>query len=151
VRPRKGEGPAAYLADEPPGDDLLGRLIASSPTPKEKTVQVIRAELTGNACSAGRLTASGHAPVLSLARKLIAIGQDASASLEVWRGGVLALRVRSIGEAAGLTVEDDRHGRPRLRHWRDRIQGCGAGPSARQKRGDATTAPSNAADAESGR
>ncbi len=149
--PRKAVRPVADPADGPPEDDLLGWLIASTPTPKAKSVQVIRAELVGNVCTAAGLTASGHAPVLSLARQLIATGQDATASLEVWRGDVLVLRVRSIGEAAGLTVEDDRHGRPRLRRWRDRMQGCGAGPSARQKPGAATTAPSNTADAESGR
>jgi hypothetical protein len=50
----------------------------------------------------------------------------------VWRGDVLCLRIRSIGEAAQLTVEDDRHGRPRLRRWRNRARGCGAAPPVRQ-------------------
>ncbi len=111
----------------------------------------LRTDLVGNICTASGITARGHAPVLTLARLLVVAGHHPATQLEVFRGDVLALRVRSIGEAAGLVVEDDRHGRPRLRRWRDRIQGCGADPSARQKRGAATIAPSNAADAESGR
>jgi hypothetical protein len=45
---------------------------------------------------------------------------------------VLALAVHPIGEGAGLAVEDDRHGRPRLRRWRNRERGCGAGRLVRQ-------------------
>jgi hypothetical protein len=50
----------------------------------------------------------------------------------MWRGNVLCLRIRSIGEAAQFSIEDDRHGRPRLRRWRDRARGCGAAPLVRQ-------------------
>jgi hypothetical protein len=44
----------------------------------------------------------------------------------------LCLRIRHIGEAAQLTIEDDRHGRPRLRRWRNRAGGCGARLLVRQ-------------------
>jgi hypothetical protein len=110
----------------------------------------LRADLVGNICTASGITARGHAPVFALARLLVVAGHHPATQLEVFRGDVLAFRVSSIGDGAGLTVEDDRHGRPRLRRWRDRIQGCGAGPSARQKQGAATTVPSNAAGAETG-
>jgi hypothetical protein len=65
----------------------------------------IRAELIGSdECTAAGLTISGRAPVLALCRQLIADGYDPGLSLEVWRGPVLCLRVRSIGEAAQLRV-----------------------------------------------
>jgi len=51
-------------------------------------------------------------PVLALCRKLIAAGHPSSADLEVYRAGTLALRVRSIGEAAGLRIGISATGRP---------------------------------------
>jgi hypothetical protein len=55
-------------------------------------------------CSALGITVQSPSPVLSLCRKLIALGHDPSMPLDVWRGDVLCLRIRSIGEAAGLEV-----------------------------------------------
>jgi hypothetical protein len=76
---------------------------------------VIEAELTGSTeCSARGLTAHGPAPVLALCRALIGASYDPRRPLHVYRGQVLALKVRSIGEGARLTVADT-HGRPRLR------------------------------------
>lgn len=67
--------------------------------------QAIRAELIGSdTCTAGDITATGHAPVLALCRALLAAGLDPDQALEVFRGATLALRVRSIGEAAGLEI-----------------------------------------------
>src|SRR6516164_9622984 len=43
-------------------------------------------------------------PVLALCRELIAAGHDPSRPLHAYRDGVLALRIRSIGEAARLRV-----------------------------------------------
>jgi hypothetical protein len=54
---------------------------------------------------------------------------------------VLCLCVRSIGEGARLAVEDDRHGRPRLRRWRDRARRYGAASLARQIRVATTITP----------
>jgi hypothetical protein len=96
--------------------------------------ECIRAELTGlGNCQALGLTARGAAPVLSLCRALNEAGHDPAKSLEVWRAGTLALRIHSIGHAARLTVEEDRHGRPRFRRWRER--GCGAGSPVAQNEG----------------
>jgi hypothetical protein len=65
----------------------------------------IRAELIGSdEGTAAGLTIRGRAPVLALCRQLIADGHDPGLPLEVWRGPVLCLRVRSIGEAAQLRV-----------------------------------------------
>jgi hypothetical protein len=81
--------------------------------------------------------------LLALCRALVTAGHDPNRPLHAYRGGVLCLCVRSIGEGARLTVEDDRHGRPRLRRWRNRAQRYGAAPLARLFRDTATTAPSS--------
>ena len=105
--------------------------------------QAIFAELIGsNTCvAAGVAVVDRASPVLALCRALVTAGHDPNGPLRAYRGDVLCLRVRSIGEGAQLTIEDDRHGRPRLRRWRNRARGCGARPLARQIRDTATTAP----------
>lgn len=47
-------------------------------------------------------------PVLAICRKLLDAGYPSSADLEAYRGETLALRVRSIGEAAELQVDGAR-------------------------------------------
>jgi hypothetical protein len=64
----------------------------------------LRAELGSNTCTAVDITARGTAPVLALCRQLLAAGLDPDQALAVYRSGTLALRVRSIGEAAGLEI-----------------------------------------------
>ena len=95
--------------------------------------KAIFAELIGsNTCTAAGVTVVDHAPVLASCRVLVTAGQDPNRPLHAYRGGVLCLCVRSIGEGARLTVEDDPHGRPRLRRWRNRVQRYGAAPLVRQ-------------------
>jgi len=99
------------------------------------TQTAIRAELiSSTSCTAVGITVVDHAPVLALCRALVTAGQDPNRPLHAYRGDVLCLRVRSIGQAARFTVEDDRHGRPRLRRRRNRAVGCGAAPPVRQGR-----------------
>src|SRR5262245_15853776 len=103
----------------------------------------IRAEIIGdNIARAGGIMVTGHAPVLKLCRELVRAGHDAATPLEAYRGEVLCLRVRSIGEGAGLAViETD--GTPRFVQYRgqenpvtdrpiefDRIRVSGEGVSA---------------------
>ena len=103
--------------------------------------KAIIAELIGsNTCTAAGVTVVDHAPVLALCRALVTAGQDLNRPLHAYRGDVLCLCVRSIGEGARLAVEDDRYGRPRLRRWRDRVRRYGAAPLARQIRDTAATA-----------
>jgi hypothetical protein len=69
-------------------------------------LEPVCAELIGSdTCSipAG-ITARGNTPILALCQKLIEAGCDPGRGLNVYRGDVLALRVRSIGEAAGLEI-----------------------------------------------
>lgn len=91
----------------------------------------LRADLIGSdTCTAG-ITATGPTPVLALCRELIAIGLDLDQPIEIYRGAILALRVRSIGEVARLAVEDNKTGRPTFRRWRDRRARDGAAPPMR--------------------
>jgi hypothetical protein len=96
------------------------------------------AELSGSdTCTCSGMTGHGNAPVLALCRQLIAAGLDPDQALEVYRGAVLALRVRSIGEGAQLTVKDDSRGTPRFVAYRpgpdERGHGaCGGASPVRQ-------------------
>ena len=66
---------------------------------------IIRVELTGSdTCTALGVTAQGATPVLKLCRQLLASGLDPDAALEIYRRGILALRVRNLAEAAGLEI-----------------------------------------------
>jgi hypothetical protein len=77
----------------------------------------IHATLIGsNCCEALGITARGYAPVLDLCRALVKAGHDPRWPLHAYRGDVLALKVRSIGEGARLTVREDRAG-PRFVAW----------------------------------
>jgi hypothetical protein len=73
--------------------------------------QMIRAELikseTASACG---LVAKGGSPVIKLCQMLVAAGHDPSSPMQVYRGDTLALKVRSIGEAAGLVAASNGYG-----------------------------------------
>jgi hypothetical protein len=65
----------------------------------------IRATLVGSDyCEALGLTGYGYAPVLALCHALVATGHDPRCPLHAYRGDVLALKVRSIGDGASLRV-----------------------------------------------
>jgi len=65
----------------------------------------IRAELIGSdRCSALGMTVRSSAPVLALCRQLVEAGHNSATPLEAYRGDMLALRVKSIGDAAALEV-----------------------------------------------
>jgi hypothetical protein len=66
---------------------------------------LIHAEISGDDIAAALgVTARSTSPVLALCRLLVEKGIDPATPLEAWRGSVLALRVRSIGEATRLEV-----------------------------------------------
>jgi hypothetical protein len=130
----KASRPAAVITGRGPHEvDLASRQISSVATKSDCEWQAVHAELIGpNRCVAEGVSARGAAPVLALCRLLVRAGHDPRRPLHAYRDGVQALVVRSIGAGALVTVDDDRHGRPRLRRWRDRDVGCGAGPPIRQ-------------------
>jgi hypothetical protein len=81
--------------------------------------EIIRAELTGsNTCAAKGITVRANAPVLGLCRKLIDAGHDPDSPLHCYRGDVLCLKIRSIGEGAKLAVREDARRGPDLVRWR---------------------------------
>src|SRR5262245_27202485 len=84
-------------------------------------------------CTGAGVTVHGAAPSFVLCRELLAAGLDPDAALEVYRAGILALRIRTLTEGAALTVEDDRFGRPKFRRWRG-PRGNGAGSPIAQPR-----------------
>jgi hypothetical protein len=92
------------------GFDLAGRQIGHLTTPEPKRLQgrlaaPIRAELVAdNTCIAAGLSVSNITPVLNLCRALIRGGHDPATPMAVFRGEVLALKVRSIGEMAVLEI-----------------------------------------------
>jgi hypothetical protein len=132
-----GAGPAPCADRDEAGIDLSAgkRPLSSRP---QANVQAIRAEYLGaTTCTAAGITARASAPVLALCRELLAAGLDPDQAMEVFRGATLALRMRSIGEAAELAVKDDNRGTPRfVRHRpgpdeRAKIA-CGKAPLMRQ-------------------
>jgi hypothetical protein len=108
---------------------------------------ILRAELIGiNQASWQGITVNGRrAPVLSLCRALIAAGHDPSTPLEAYRGDVLCLRVRSIGEAAALSVDETTNdGKPRFVAYRpgpDDQESSGVRSPMHQNVQGATTLP----------
>lgn len=79
----------------------------------------IRAELIGaDQARACGLEVRARAPVLAMCRKLVERGFDPETPLQAYRDDVLCLRVRAIGEAAALLVEEYASPRfARLRGW----------------------------------
>jgi hypothetical protein len=62
-------------------------------------------------------TRRSDAVVCALCRRLVEAGHDPATPMKVYRGQILSLHVRSIGEAAKLTVKETRFG-PRFIPWR---------------------------------
>jgi hypothetical protein len=60
-----------------------------------------------NQCEALGLKVRAAAPVLALCRELIETGHDPGRPQDVYRDDVLALRVRSIGAVARLSIRGD--------------------------------------------
>jgi hypothetical protein len=96
----------------------------------------LRAELVGSGtATAPGIAVHGHAPVTRLCRRLVAAGHDLATPLEVFRGAMLCLRVRSISEGAKLTVKDGPAGRPRfVRLAQEAQETYAAAPPMRERR-----------------
>jgi hypothetical protein len=87
--------------------------------------RAIHAELFGDdRASAAGISAHGTAPLLALSRKLIEAGHGSATPLEAWRGNTLALRIRSIGDGARLTV--DEHNGTRFAKWKPFCHSAGS-------------------------
>ena len=126
----KKRNPASWSGDgRVPQFDLAGARSTAGHNRPDSDFQVIRAELIGaNVCTAADLTATGAAPVLALCRQLVAAGFDSRCPLDAYRDNKLALRVRSIGQGARLTVKDNRFGRPAFTRCQGVVLGDAAAP-----------------------
>ena len=81
--------------------------------PNKKSQAPIVGRLFGDdRCTARGIEGRGHVPILALCRELLAAGIDPDRALDVYRGSVLALRIRSIGKGALLTVKTAGNGAP---------------------------------------
>src|SRR5262249_18348193 len=79
----------------------------------------IRAELSdSHSATALRITAKSDAPVLALCRKLVDAGHDPSTALEAFRGDVLCLRIKSIGQGARLRIGTNGSGNAKTHGWK---------------------------------
>jgi hypothetical protein len=94
---------------------------------REEAAQIpIRATLVGsNRCEALGATGRGYTPILALCRALVAAGHDPRRPLHAYRGDVLTLVVRSIGDGARLRVATHGVGF-------ESSPGCTGGPPVRQ-------------------
>jgi hypothetical protein len=120
------------------GGEAQSSVLGSRPHTKPR---LVRADLIGadTAVAAG-ITATGHAPTLTLCRRLVEAGHDPSTPLEAYRGPTLCLRARSIGAGAGLTVREGPDGKPRFATYRpapDGRESCGGQPPTRSNAGEA--------------
>jgi hypothetical protein len=97
-------------------EELEAHVVSQTCLGQNITQAPIRASFIRDSCSAHGITTQGSAPVLALCRALVAAGHDPAMPLEAWRGHVLALSIRSIGEGARLTV--DEHNGTRFAKWR---------------------------------
>ncbi|HYI26319.1 MAG TPA: hypothetical protein VD863_00555, partial [Bradyrhizobium sp.] len=105
---RNGEG-APRCVDSGDAQGIVGwRARHRSNNADQSQTQAIRAELTGsNQVAAADITVTSTTPVLLLCRQLLAAGLNPDQAVDVFRGATLALRVRSIGEAARLEIAGD--------------------------------------------
>ena len=99
-------------------------------------VTPVRADIVGfDKCMAEGCTARGSSPVLALCRKLVDAGIDPARSLSVFRGDTVCLKIRSIGEAAALTVAEGSRDTARFRPWRPMLSREGPPRIARRAGG----------------
>lgn len=109
LQPNAARATAALPARGPRDVGQLG----GKTNPTHITKPNIRAMLVGDSrCEALGIVGAGATPVLNLCRQLLAQGVDPDTAVEVYRKGILALRLRSIAEAARLIVKTAGNGTP---------------------------------------
>src|ERR1700733_10064465 len=103
--------PATDLIGEPALNEQLGGPLGIS-----NILSVIIAQLVGSDLAVvDNITGRGS---LDLCRRLIVAGVDPDAELHCYRDGLIALRIKSVGAGAKLTVHETASGGPRFSTWR---------------------------------
>jgi hypothetical protein len=75
----------------------------------------MQAQIFGSsACcvSGSTIIGQGYTPVLDACRRLLQVGYPSSTPLDAYRGDTPCLHIRSVGEAAQLTIASNGYGRP---------------------------------------
>lgn len=106
MRFRNGKAPDTGDGVEGLRINRLASAVDFSNIQNSNATSIITAELSGDTCSAGDITASSAAPILLLCRKLVAAGLHPHRPMHCYRGSVLAVIVRSIGYGAKLAVKE---------------------------------------------
>jgi hypothetical protein len=110
--------PATALVHGEPASKIeqLGGPLSIPHTSHTANVQEVRCDLVGSdKAIAGEIMANG---AFDLCRRLLAAGADPAAELVCYRNGRLALRIKSIGAGARLTVRETSKDGPRFATWR---------------------------------
>lgn len=94
-----------------PAVAMVPPMVQRSP-PKSEKPPILALLIGSNRCDAAGFTARGSAPVTKLCRTLVDAGYDPDRPLQAYRGEVLSLLVRTIGEGARLTVKTAGSGCP---------------------------------------
>jgi hypothetical protein len=108
--------PATDIGEPAPNSEQLGGPLSIPHTSHTANVQEVRCDLLGSdKAIAGDIMASG---AFDLCRRLLAAGANPAAELVCYRNGTLALRIKSIGAGAQLTVRETSKDGPRFATWR---------------------------------
>ena len=108
--------PATDIGEPAPNSEQLGGPLSIPHTSHTANVQEVRCGLVGSdKAIAGDIMASG---AFDLCRRLLAAGANPAAELVCYRNGTLALRIKSIGAGAQLTVRETSKDGPRFATWR---------------------------------
>ena len=108
--------PATDIGEPAPNSEQLGGPLSIPHTSHTANVQEVRCGLVASdKAIAGDIMASG---AFDLCRRLLAAGANPAAELVCYRNGTLALRIKSIGAGAQLTVRETSKDGPRFATWR---------------------------------
>ena len=114
VHPNKANPASAQTENGVQDFAPLARPLENTNTSSYPALQ-LRCDLVGSdKAIAGDIMASG---AFDLCRRLLAAGANPAAELVCYRNGTLALRIKSIGAGARLTVRTSKDG-PRFATWR---------------------------------
>jgi hypothetical protein len=99
MRPSETTKPATASGEPALDVEQLG-----GPLDTQLTPSVVNAQLVGTGAVLGKIKAAN---ALDLCRALVSAGFDPNAALVCHRGNKVALRIRTIGEGAKLTIRED--------------------------------------------
>jgi hypothetical protein len=106
-------------------------------TTKRTAPPIIGCLIGNDTCEVEGLKVTGYSPALLACRELLRQGVSPDRTLELYRNGILAIRIRSIGEGASYTVKDNRFGVPTFHRCQSAALGAARGSRIDDDRGPA--------------